>query len=324
MLDSSLQFILLMTGLLLLWGGAELLVRNAVILAKAQGVRPIIIGLTLVSFGTSAPELVVSNLAALQGATGISMGNIIGSNIANIALILGIGALISPLAIEDRWVQKETPIMLLVTGLFIYMAYSGRIISTWEGALLLLLVFGMLLYLARVTRKDMNAFKTVQKEMEEAAGKTGNSNSWKHLIFSLLGLAILLGGSKLSVDSGTALAEQLDVSHTIIGLTFIALGTSLQELATTIISAIRKASDIAVGNIIGSNIFNLALIGGSSAVIRPLPCNEPKMLVFELPFLAAVSLLIWVLMGHHRKLNRLKGAILVAVYFLFLYITVVH
>lgn len=320
----SSQFIFLMAGLLLLWGGAEVLVRNAVHLAKSQGVRPMIIGLTLVAFGTSVPELVVSNLASLQGDSGISLGNIIGSNIANIALILGAGALLSPLAIESRWVRKETPLMLVVTALFILLAYSGKSVSSWEGFVLVLMFIVLLFYLARAARRDMNTFKLLQAEAENPGDTDPRQDTWKYLLLCLFGLAVLLGGSKLSVDSGVALAEQLQVSDSIIGLTIIALGTSLPELATTIVSATRNAADIAVGNIIGSNIFNLALIGGTSAMIRPLLCDEPKLLYSELPLLAGTSLILWLMMLHRHRLGRVKGTVLVAGYVLFLYLTVVQ
>ncbi len=315
------ELLLLVSGLALLWLGAEVLVKYASLLARSFGISPLIIGLTVVSIGTSVPELVVSAMATLQGNVGISIGNIVGSNIANIGLILGVGALIFPLQIKKSWVLKEVPLMLLVTAAFTVFAYSGKSITLFEGVILLGFLVLFLVYIARFTLQEMSEFR-------ELAAENGTSQMpWPrklgYAVLAGVGIAVLIGGSKLAVRSGAALAEYWGVSDTVIGLTLIAIGTSLPELATTIVSAARKAIDLAVGNIIGSNIFNLALIGGFTALIRPIPTGgESPLLDIEIPLLILVSVILWPLMVVRWSIRRAEGLLLLTIYCLFIYLTV--
>ncbi len=316
-----LEFIWLTFGLALLWFGAEMVVSNSTKLARAQGISPLIIGLTVVSVGTSIPELVVSSLAAYQENIGISIGNIIGSNVANLGLILGVGALIIPLKIKSSWVKREVPYMIFVTMVFLLIAYTGFVIKWYEGFLLLGLLGIFLFYIGRFTLKEMTEFKELA--IENGEKRVPRKTKLKYLLFSFFGMAVLIVGSQLSIDSGTALARILGVSDTIIGLTLIALGTSLPELATTIVGATRKSVDLVVGNVIGSNIFNLALIGGITSMIRPIPISyEEKLMSTEFPLLVFISLLIWPMMRFRWNIERYEGFILLSIYVVFIYFTV--
>jgi cation:H+ antiporter len=310
------QFFLLSLGLFLLWGGAELLIRNSSALARALGVSPMIIGLTIVSIGTSLPEFVVSLMAALQDTMGMSIGNIVGSNIANICLILGVGAFLTNLRVRKRWVYKEVPFMIIATLVFLFFSRTQYIIERWEGLLLLSLLAFFLLYLSRESVLQMQGFST----KKQYSGDIRLSRKLMFLLLSLVGMALLITGSKITVDSGTIIASTFGISDVVIGLTLIAVGTSLPELATTIVGAIQKETDIVVGNVIGSNIFNLLFIGGAVATIKPLQIPS-DFFGFEIIFLLGSSLLIWPFMRYQWNVHKIEGAILLIIYTLFIGLT---
>lgn len=314
-----LQFVLLSLGLILLWGGAELLIRNSSALARTFGVSPMIIGLTIVSIGTSLPEFVVSLMAALQNTMGMSIGNIVGSNIANICLILGIGAFLTNLQVQKGWVYKEVPFMIIATLVFLFFARTQYIIDRWEGLLLLFLLLLFLIYLSRASVLQMQDFF----DKKQNIGKIRTSRKSIYLLLTLIGMGILITGSKITISSGMVLARTFGVSDIVIGLTLIALGTSLPELATTIIGAIRKETDIVVGNIIGSNIFNLLFIGGTIATIKPFQIPS-DFFGFEIIFLLGASLLIWPFMRFQWNVHRIEGAVLLIIYFLFIGLTFIY
>jgi cation:H+ antiporter len=309
------QYLLLVIGLGVLWSGAELLIRNSSTLARSLGVSPMIIGLTIVSIGTSLPEFVVSLMAAFQNTMGISIGNIIGSNIANIGLILGIGAVITTLPVKKEWVSKEVPIMLIFTIIFIIFAWTGYDLSRIEGAFLLIFLFAFLAYLSRTSLLQMQ---------EHSLTNTGQKMSPKrkigYILLSILGIILLIFGSKLTVNSGTLISENLGVSDTVIGLTLIAVGTSLPELATTIVGIIKNETDIVVGNVIGSNIFNLLFIGGAVSLIRPIQIPR-EMFHIEFIFLLGLSLLVWPIMRFRWSIGKTEGIILLLCYALFIVLT---
>lgn len=319
------ELLILAFGLFLLWGGAELLVKYASLLAQSLGISPLIVGLTVVSLGTSFPELLVSSMAAFQAKPGISIGNIIGSNIANIGLILGVGALIFPLEIKASWVKREVPFMIIVTAIFIAMAYGDGMISQIEGVVLICLLILFISYLAKYTLKEMGEFQELL-ELQEQAGEDVNApksaDRWRYFGFALVGTVVLLAGSQLTVDSATTLATKLGVSDSLIGLTLVAFGTSLPELATTIVSAMRKEVDLAVGNVIGSNIFNLTLVGGVTSLIRPLPiATGGAAISTEFALLASLSLIIWPMMRWRWNIQRMEGAALLFFYLCFIFFT---
>jgi cation:H+ antiporter len=307
------DLISLIIGLALLWSGAELLIRFSAVLARSMGVSPIIIGLTIVSLGTSLPEFVVSLIAALQNTMGISIGNIIGSNIANLGLILGIGALISLLNVQKNWVYREVPFMLFATFIFMSFARSHFLISRIEGFILLLI---LALYLGYLSRTTLSQMKTFEENSFNGAQISLKKKSL-YLLLSMVGIALLIGSSKIIVNSGIAIASYLGVSDTVIGLTLIAVGTSLPELATTIVGLIKKETDIVVGNIIGSNIFNLLFIGGTVSLIRPIEIS-PYLFDREFLFLLGISVLIWPIMRIRWNIQKLEGLILLIIYILFI------
>jgi cation:H+ antiporter len=309
------QYLILIIGLGLLWGGAELLIRYSSILARSLGVSPMIIGLTIVSIGTSLPEFVVSLVAAVQNTMGISLGNIIGSNIANIGLILGIGAVLSTLPVKKEWVSKEVPIMLFFTVIFIIFARTGYDLSRIEGAVLLIFLIAFLAYLSHTSFIQMQ-----EHSLSNSAQKLQSKQKLQYILLSGAGIVLLIIGSKLTVNSGTIIAENLGVSDTVIGLTLIAVGTSLPELATTIVGIIKKETDIVVGNVIGSNIFNLLFIGGAVSLIRPIRVPH-QMFHVDFIFLLGISLIVWPIMRFRWSIGKIEGFILLLLYALFITLT---
>lgn len=314
------QFIVLIVGLALLWIGAELLIRYSSALARSLGVSPLIVGLTIVSIGTSLPEFVVSLMAALQDTMGISIGNIIGSNIANMGLILGTGALISPLVVRKSYVTREVPLMILFTVIFSIFARTGFVIGRWEGLILFVMLLLFLFYLSRASFMQIQDFQAAQDSLKETANRLTTGKKILYLLLSVVGIALLITGSKSTVNAGKNIALAMGVSDTIIGLTLIAVGTSLPELATTIVGVAKNETEIVVGNVIGSNIFNLLFIGGVVPVIHSIPI-ETQLFYIEFPFLLILSILIWPVMRVRWGVYRPEGVFLMAIYVLFIIIT---
>ncbi|RMG68438.1 MAG: sodium:calcium antiporter [Calditrichaeota bacterium] len=314
MLIELIRFLVGITGL---WVGAELLVRYSSRLARSFGVSPVIIGLTVVSMGTSAPELVVSLVAAFHHNTDIALGNIIGSNIANIGLILGVGALICPIDVQKNWVHREVPFMIFVTLVFMGLGLWGHSLGPPDGAVLLLLMIAFLLYLGKNSLKEMSTFR----EAQDALGNPDRVSLKQRLVYfalAMAGLAILLGGSELTVGAGQTIARRLGVSDVVIGLTMIAVGTSLPELATTVVGAYRREMDLVVGNVIGSNVFNLLLIGGVVSLVEPMHLTR-AMFTREMPFLLGLSVIVWPTMRYRWNLQRYEGLLFLLIYAWFVY-----
>jgi cation:H+ antiporter len=311
-----LNLIYLILGLAILWGGAELLIRYSSILARSLGVSPVIIGLTVVSIGTSLPEFVVSLIAAIQNTMGISIGNIIGSNIANIGLILGIGGVLSCLKVKKNWVYKEVPFMLFCTLIFVIFARTNFNLGRMEGFILISILILFLAYLSRTSILQMRQYeKNSQKE-----NQINLNRKLLYLFFSILGIILLIVGSKTTVSAGQEIAREIGVSDTVIGLTLIAVGTSLPELATTIVGILKKETDIVVGNVIGSNIFNLLFIGGAVPIIKPIPISN-HLFETEIPILVGLSFIIWPFMRIRWNIQRYEGIILLMFYLVFILLT---
>lgn len=305
----TLQIILLLVGFVLLIKSADWLVDGASALAKKHNVSDLAIGLTIVAFGTSAPELVVNIFAALQSHDDIVFGNIIGSNNFNLFMILGIAGLITPLAVQHSTVWKEIPFSLIaVIVLFLLTTVlfgEGNVtLSRFEGILLLLLFAGFLFYVFKQLKSDPDDLKIEHKQM----------TSTKIWVLIIIGLAGLVGGGRLVVTNAVEMATALGVSQKIIGLTIVAMGTSLPELATSVVAAMKKNNDIAVGNIIGSNIFNIFLILGLSAVLNPVEYNRG--FDTDMILLAAGTVLLFLTMftGKKKKLDRWEAALLLTIY----------
>ena len=261
--------LLLLLGLVILVAGAELLVRGAVSLAELARISPLVIGLTVVAFGTSAPELAVSSISSLKGDSAIALGNVVGSNIFNVLLILGISALIVPLSVSSQLVKVDVPIMV-ATSIGVGFAALGGSISRIEGAAMLLRFVIYTAWLLRAGREESelasNGHQT-ESESKLVTTKPAAIQIFGNVGLLLSGLALLVLGARLLVDSATTIARDFGVSDLIIGLTIVAAGTSLPELATSIVAAIKGQRDIAVGNVVGSNVFNLLVVLSTASVL---------------------------------------------------------
>lgn len=305
-------FLFLVGGLLMLFAGGEGLVRGSSSLALRAGISPLVIGLTVVAFGTSSPELIVSVKAALQKNSAISLGNVIGSNIANIALILGISAIIRPLNVHLNVIRREIPIMIFVTAILIFFLIDGNISSTNGFILVTLLVFYVLINIY-LSNKEKN--KEAEKEFANEI-KTNLSLPIAALMV-LAGLALLIIGADLFIKGAVALARIFKVSDIIIGLTVVAFGTSLPELITSMVAAFKKESDIAIGNIVGSNIFNILSILGIASIITPISTKEVNSI--DILVLIITSIVLLPLSWSGLRITRLEGIVLAIGYFIYVY-----
>jgi cation:H+ antiporter len=307
----------LLVGLLLLYFGAEWLVKGAAGLGHRLGIRPLAIGLTVVAYGTSMPELVVSGVAALQGRGAIAVANVIGSNIANLGLILGITALISPIAVEGTLIRREIPVLVASTLLLPLVLYDGTI--TRLDAILLL--GGAALFTVAALRsgidRETEQFAALIESDAEAAGAPHAAGKLMLSVIAAAGLGLLLGGGRLFIDGAADLALLLGMSERVVGLTVVAIGTSAPELAASIVAAVRGHASIALGNIIGSNIFNVLFVLGGAGAIRPL---EHPLAGFriELILLFAFTAFAVFLVRRARRINRLEGALMLAGYAAFM------
>ncbi len=301
----------LVAGFLLLVAGGEMVVRGAVALARRFEVSPLVIGLTIVGFGTSLPELLVSLNAALTGAPGIAVGNVIGSNLANMMLILGVAALAFPLAVDPDAVRRDGLVMAAFTAVFVIIALGGSA-DRYEGALMLAALVGYVaLSLWQDTRISSGAS---QRHREEAESMTGlPTRLWLIILFVVGGLLSVVVGADQLVDGATALARDAGVPDEVIGLTLVAIGTSLPEAATAVVAAYRRHADICIGNVIGSNIFNLFGILGVTALAVPVPFSE-KIVGFDLWVLGAMTLLLVPLLLTGRRLGRGEALLLLVLY----------
>jgi cation:H+ antiporter len=294
-------FFQLIGGFILLLFGAEYLVRGAVALARKLNISPMIIGMTIVAYGTTAPELVVSLQASINGQPGIAVGNVIGSNIANILLILGTSALITPFTCRPAALYRDAAVMMGSALLFVALALSGTI-ERWQGILMFaaLVVFSLYAYVAERRRGDGAA--ELAEEFQE-----GPKSVWLSVLAIIGGIASVVIGAKLLVTGAVTLARILGVGEEVIGLTVVAIGTSLPELATAVVAAARKHSDVALGNIIGANIYNLLAIMGLVASVTPVTV-PPQILKFDLWFMLAVTTaLLFIALVRHR-LDRSAAA----------------
>lgn len=298
-------------GFVLLLFGAEFLVRGAVSLARRLNVSPMIIGMTIVAYGTTAPELVVSLQAAIDGLPGISVGNVVGSNIANILLILGVSAVIFPIVVNPRAVYRDAAMMGGSAVLFTALALSGYI-ERWQGALMVMLLIGYSLYAFRTERKrgKANDPGDIPEELADEF-KDAPQATWLSVLSVVGGIAAVVAGAKLLVTAAVFTARALGVGEEIIGLTIVAVGTSLPELATATVAALRKHSEVAVGNIMGAGMYNLLAIMGLVALAAPIPV-PPQILAFDLWFMLAVTALLLFLLLWRNGLSRPVGAVFLA------------
>lgn len=301
-------------SLILLVAGAEGLVRGSASLALKLGLTPLMVGLTVVAFGTSSPELVVSIKASLAGQGDISVGNVVGSNIFNIAVILGLTALICSIPVQLQIIRIDAPIMVGVSLLMILLLADGRL-GRIEGGLLFGGVIAYTILNIILARRTTNA--AVEAEFEEGVPKA-NSRWWVDLLFIAGGLALLVYGSDLLVVHAVSLARGLNVSEAVIGLTIIAAGTSMPELATSIVAALRKEPDIAIGNVIGSNIFNILSILGVCSLVAPI--ESGGVCPFDYWVMIGCAVLLLPMLWTGRRIVRIEGALLLAAYGAYLFV----
>jgi cation:H+ antiporter len=300
---------LLLLGALLLYLGGEALVRNSVHLARGWGVGPLVIGLTVVAFGTSSPELAATLIAAARGETALALANVIGSNTANLGLILGLTALLQPISARARFIRREVPIMIGVS-LLLAVLVSDAALGRLEGLLLL----GLLVpYLSVLLRGDEAS--RVEKEFVAEYGDAPHP-LWYSLTGAALGVALLVVGAHALIEGALRLARGLGISERVIGLTLVAIGTSLPELATALVAALRRESDIVLGNLIGSNVFNILGILGSVALLHPMQ-HPMQGIWIDLGVMIGFSLAVLPFLATGQRLGRIEGALLLASYLLY-------
>ncbi|CDF78399.1 sodium/calcium exchanger [Formosa agariphila KMM 3901] len=303
-------------GLILLVVGGEFLVRSSVALSFKLNISKIVIGMTVVSFATSAPELLVSLQAALDGAPDIALGNVIGSNIANIGLVLGITAMISPLAIDHGFYKLNWPVMMLLSIVLYFFLQSGLVLEFWEGAALFASLIIFLIVLIRSSAKDNSAVDEVDDSLQQ-------TSNFKIVIWLLIGGAALYFGSEWLVRGAIDMATSLGVSERVISVTMVAIGTSVPELAASVIAALKKEKAISLGNLIGSNIFNIACVLGLTSMIQPINVNSPEILTNDIFWMLGFSAVLIPLVFLPKKfeLGRLKGGLIFVAYVVFLFST---
>ncbi len=309
--------LLFIAGLITLIVGADLLVRGASRLAAAFGVSPLVIGLTIVAMGTASPEIAVSLQAAANGQGDLTFGNVLGSNIFNILFILGITSMVAPIVIAEQLIRKDAPIMLGVSLLTLALALDGNL-GWLDGAFLLL---GLIVYMVFALRQSRAESRAVQQEYAEEFAKKQPRTAKKTIlnaVFILIGLGLLVLGSNWLVDSAVQIAKVLGVSELVIGLTIVAIGTSLPEVATSVIAALKGESDIAVGNAVGSNIFNLLGVLGIGALVAPGGVSvAARVLQFDLPVMVFVALVTLPIFYIDNRVSRVEGGLLLTYYIVY-------
>ncbi|MFH1564519.1 MAG: calcium/sodium antiporter [bacterium] len=311
-----LRGILLLIGLAILVGGAEFLVRGASSISKKAGIPPIVIGLTIVAFGTSAPELIVNIFSAVKGTTDLAIGNIIGSNIANILLILGVSALIVNLKVQKNTTWKEIPFATLAVVIILFMANdkilnngTSNILSRSDGLILLSFLGIFMYYTFELFRKGKGGLE--KKDIKSYSTSAS-------VMFTIGGILFLFLGGQLLVNQAVALAKLAGLSEMLVGLTIVAFGTSLPELATSVVAAKKGHADIAIGNVVGSNIFNIFWILGITSIIRPIPINAGANMDIMICFTATFILFLAMFLGTKHTLEKWQGKIFLISYLIYI------
>ncbi|AFU69597.1 calcium:sodium antiporter [Psychroflexus torquis ATCC 700755] len=305
---------LVIIGLILLVIGGEFLVRSSVALSFKFNISKMIIGLTVVSFATSSPELLVSLQAALSGYSDISLGNVIGSNIANIGLVLGLTAIISSMDTDSDFIKFNWPVMMILTGMMYLFLYTGKNISRLEGgALLLVIVVFLGVLIKKATTKGAKSESEVDPSLEQTSG-------FKIILWLLIGAAGLYFGSEWLVDGAVGIAQSYEVSERVISVTMIAIGTSVPELAASVIAALKQEKGLSLGNLIGSNIFNIGSVIGLTAIIQPIFLQSEEVLTNDIFWMIGFSLILapLIFIPPKKVISRYKGVILFLAYILFI------
>ncbi len=308
----------LIVGFVLLVIGGEFLVKSSVALSLKLHFSKIVIGMTVVSFATSVPELLVSLNAALSGAPAIAINNVVGSNIANIGLVLGITAMIGSIGVEASFYKIHWPVMLLFSGMFYYFLWNDHQLTAFEGVVLFIALLVFTVYLIQGQRKAIVPIEHLE-EVDDALAVFTN---FKIGLWLLIGATALYFGSEWLVRGATELALQLGVSEAVIGVTMIAIGTSVPELAASVVAAVKKEKAISLGNLIGSNIFNIGSVLGLTSIIKSIPVTAPSILSRDIlwMFLFALIVLVLALLPKRNQINKIKGGALLLLYGVFIYV----
>ena len=313
---TSLEYILLVIGFVLLIKGADYFVEGASNIAVKLNVSPLLVGLTIVALGTSSPEATVAILAALEGSPGVVLGNVIGSNIVNITVVVGLTALIAPLTVQSETVRKEIPFaMLAAIVLMILMAdvalqgASANIINRGDGIIILLFFSVFLYYVFEMARKNRSS------TVEKVDADTGES--WlKNILFTVGGLIAIIIGGEMVVSSATEIALSLGMSEALVGLTIVAIGTSLPEIMTSVTAALKGKGDMAIGNVVGSNIFNIFFVTGTASTVAPIAAESK--LFFDGWVMVGLTVLLLIFSRTDFKIGRKEGAVLLLAYITYL------
>ena len=313
-----LNLLLLLLGVALLTFGGEALIRGSLAAARRLGVSPLLSGLVIVGFGTSAPELVVSINAALEGQPDIAIGNVVGSNIGNVLLILGICAVITPLAVKPLVLRRDAATVVAASILFVVLV-GGSALGRVDAAIFLLALLAYLVWAYWSERFYAAPSGELHQAEAEELSSAPKSILWT-VVVVVLGLILLIGGSQVLLIGAIGIAQHFDVPEAVIGLTLVAVGTSLPELSISVIAAIRRHADVAVGNILGSNIFNLLGILGVSSLLQPLPVHA-RILQFDQWVMVGTSLLLLLFLYTGSRLSRLEGAVLLGCYGIYVWLS---
>ena len=311
-------FLLCILGFLLLYFGAEWLVRGSSSLAKSLGITPIVIGLTVVAFGTSTPELVVSLVSSIQNKSMIAVGNVVGSNICNIALVLGVSALFQPITCHSSVTKRDIPIMLGISFILLFFSLNSTI-SRPEGAVLFagIILYTVLNYTLTKKQVQNNPGATefvIDLSIKDVADISSRSKQIILIVFGIIGVVV---GAQIVVDAAEKIMTILGVNEKFVGLTIVALGTSLPELATSVVAAIKKEMDISIGNLVGSNVFNILSVIGAAAMVNPIPIPGGFIesgLILDYGVMMLTSFLFWLMMRKTSTISRMDGGILLGVY----------
>ena len=317
------DYLLLILGFTTLIAGGDFLVKGSVGLAIKANISSLVIGMTVVSFGTSAPELLVSVGAALSDGPDkmMSVGNVIGSNIANLALVLGVTALVFPIPVQKVSIRQDWPVLMISSVLFVvFMAFFDEekyLVNKWEGLVLFFLIITFTFYLIKKSRKESKLDILELGNVQEYATEEQNT-TWKNVSFLLIGCLGLVFGAEWLLSAAVNIAKAYNVPSFIIGVTVLAFGTSVPELATSVIAAYRKQTDIAIGNLIGSNIFNILCVVGITGSVAGMPLPK-SVLETDVWWMLGVTVLILPIMAFGKKINRWKGLLLISVYFSYMF-----
>lgn len=300
-MDMLIQFVLLVVGFVMLVKGADWFVEGVAGIAEKFGIPQLVIGLTIVAMGTSAPEAAVSITSATKGNAGITIGNVVGSNILNVLVILGVTAVITRVAVQKSTIRYEIPFMLIITLVLLGLGISGNEITFVEGIILWALFIVYMIYLFRMA-----------KNQKEEGGDSKKRSIWMLILLGIIGAVLVVWGADISVNAASAIAKMFGMSDRLIGLTIVALGTSLPELVTSVTAARKGKADIAIGNIVGSNVFNILFVVGTTALVTPVIFESKFMIDTLVAFGAGV--LLWLGVMKHKELRRPAGALMLLAY----------